>query len=110
MTPPTDLSARRGGFALRTTWKNSTSGPSSESLAAMIQIPLRAVRRRKNSICPRERDAFPRAAATGILPGRRVVSEPHLALILGRGVADHPVAGAKDRRVISEPHFALVPG
>src|ERR1700676_93342 len=95
MAPPTARSARRGGRGFGTNWKNSISGRSFGSEAAIIQCTPNDGNRELNRM-PLE-DELP--APMGwwhrlAVEHRRGITKIHLALAAGRVVTRHLVAGA----------------
>src|SRR5580704_3179852 len=134
MTPPTDLSARRGGMPSGTSWKNSASGASggvggcmaSDSSDAdcfgrygfgATQLVRGSARHPRGQTSIRnvgrpKAGSVPMGGSPLLLRGENgcVVSEANLAFVHGRGVADRLVAGSKGRRVIAETNGASVMG
>src|ERR1700675_2661650 len=95
MAPPTARSARRGGRGLGTNWKNSISGRSFGSEAAIIQCTPNDGDRELNRM-PMEAEL---PAPMGwwhrlAVEHRRGITKIHLALAAGRVVTRHLVAGA----------------
>src|SRR5215472_6553842 len=102
MTPPTALSARRGGLALGTSWKNSTRGGGRFASISPPHIRAHATRR------PRKRHALPRRQVELVmLEYRRFVAEPYFGFVLALNLVARANSANEYRGFVAEPYFAL---
>src|SRR5215472_4750976 len=103
MTPPTALSARRGGLALGTSWKNSTRGGGRFASISPPHIRAHATRR------PRKRHALPRRQVELVmLENRRFVAQADLGLVLPLNFIARTNRANEYRGFVAEPYFGFV--